>query len=527
MYIKKLHGPVIANLDEPLAETTSGKGRGVLIDGTYMFRSIRYGEAERFHQPRRVSPWEGIDPCISYKGVCPELDGPVSRDNFYLSHMWYRYDENCLHLNVWTKSMDKNAKKPVMVWLHGGGYAMGSAIELYSYDGENLCNFGDVVVVSVNHRLNVLGYLDLSKYGEEYANSGNAGITDLIEALRWVRDNIETFGGDPNNVTLFGQSGGGGKILSLMQTPAADGLYHKVSVQSAISEGIGMAGGDQKDSREMADLVLKNAGLPLTREGVKALEKLPMDELIKAANAAIAEGMAKDGDFFRHNFGPVKNEFMLGSQLIDGFRRENLNVPMIVGSVFGEFISNTDKPEKDGTSKNWWDEETRMRKLRERFGEKTDAIVEAFRQTYPEKNIADLLYLDTNCRRGILKYCEERSRVATAPIYNYLFNLEHAFNSGSIAFHGAELAYVFHNANYLEACYIPVVTERLQDQVAAAWVNFARTGNPSGWLAPDWEAVHDGNGACMVYDVESACRYHHDEELMHRLPPSGRIVVER
>ena len=156
-----------------------------------------------------------------------------------------------------------------------------------------------------------------------------------------------------------------------------------------------------------------------------------------------------------------------------------------------------------------------------------DSIIEAFRQAYPKKNIADLLYLDTHCRRGIFEYTEKRAAVAAAPIYNYLFTLEHTINSGSIAFHGAELAYVFHNADFLEASYIPGVTEKLQDQVAAAWVNFARTGNPSGGLAPEWKPVYDGNGACMVYDEESACLFGHDRELMKRLPPSGRIIVER
>ena len=528
MYIKKMNGPVIANLDEPVAETTSGKVRGVWTDGTYMFRSIRYGEAKRFHQPERAKPWEGIDPCIIYKGVCPELDAPVPSDNFYVPHMFYRYDENCLTLNVWTRSMDPDAKKPVMVWLHGGGYAMGSAIELYSYDGENLAAYGDVVVVSVNHRLNVLGYADFSKYGEEYENSGNAGIMDLIEALRWIRDNIRNFGGDPGNVTLFGQSGGGGKIMALMQTPAADGLYHKACIQSAVAETIGMAGMDQKNAGELADFVLKNAGLPLSREGVQALEKLPYDELAKAANAAIAEAveLAGDGDPFAHNFGPVANGFMLGSQTIDGFRPENLDVPLIVGSVFGEFSNNLAQVIGEDR-KNLWPEEVKNVYLQERYGDRKEALLEEFRKVYPEKNTADLLYIDTLFRRATLAYVEERSRVASAPVYNYLFNLEFSFNNGAIAFHNAEIPYVFHNADYLEALYIPEVTERLQDQMASAWVNFAKTGNPSNELMPEWVPVKDGNAACMVFDVNTECRFHHDEELLNRMPASLYVKPKR
>ena len=527
MYIKKMKGPVIANLDEPLAETTSGKVRGVWIDGTYMFRSIRYGNAERFHMPRRADAWEGIDPCIIYQGVCPELDAPVPSDNFYVPHMFYRYDEDCLTLNVWTRSMEKDAKKPVMVWLHGGGYAMGSAIELYSYDGENLAAFGDVVVVTVNHRLNVLGYLDLSEFGEEYVNSGNAGIMDLVEALKWVRDNIAGFGGDPDNVTLFGQSGGGGKIMSLMQTPAADGLYHKACIQSAVSEGIGMAGKDQRISRAITRLVLKHAGLPENLDGVHALEKLPYDELAKAANAALKEARESNAgeNPFAFGFDPVANEFMLGSQMTDGFRKENLQVPLMVGTVFGEFSNNLAFPSEHG-SKNWWDDELKKQLLKERFGEDTDTLIEAFGRAYPEKNCADLLYIDTMFRRGTLAYVNKRSEVSDAPVFNYQFNFEFPFNNGSIAFHNAEIGYVFHNADYLEAYYKPGVTEKLQDEVAGAWVSFARTGSPSRPELP-WEPVKNGNGACMVFDETSACRYHHDEELMKLLPKGQSIVPKR
>lgn len=528
MYIKKMNGPVIANLDEPLANTTSGKVRGVYIDGTYMFRSIRYGEAERFHSPRRAAKWEGVDPCIIYKGVCPELDAPVPSDNFYVPHMFYRYDENCLTLNVWTRSMATDRRKPVMVWLHGGGYSMGSAIELYSYDGENLAAFGDVVVVTVNHRINVLGYCDFSKYGEEYADSGNAGMEDIVEALRWIRDNITNFGGDPDNVTLFGQSGGGGKILSLMQMPMADGLYHKAIVQSAVSNGIGLAGMPQERAQSLADLVLECAGLPQTIEGVKALEKIPYDELAKAANAALAESARRSSGegIFMHHFAPVNNEFLLGDQMIDGFRTETLDIPLMVGTVFGEFSNNLAFTYGEG-SKNWWSEETKMEMLRERFGESTDAIVEEFRRTYPEKNIADLLYIDTMFRRGTLEFVDRRSHFSDAAVYNYQFNFEFPFNNGSIAFHNAEIGYVFHNADYLEAYYKPGVTERLQDQMAGAWVSFAYSGNPNHKLLPKWETVKNGNAACMIFDEECSCRYAHDKELLKLLPAVQRITPKR
>ncbi len=524
MYIKKLTGPVVANLDEPVAETTSGKVRGVMIDGTYMFRSIRYGSAERFHSPRRADHWEGVDPCIIYKGVCPELDAPVPSDNFYVPHMFYRYDENCLTLNVWTRSMDRNRRKPVMVWLHGGGYSMGSAIELYSYDGENLAAYGDVVVVTVNHRLNVLGYIDLSAYGEEYADSGNAGMEDIVEALRWIRDNIENFGGDPQNVTIFGQSGGGGKVLSLLQMPMADGLYHKAVIQSGVSEGMALSALDQDGARELADMVLKNAGLPLSIDGVKQLEKIPYHELAAAANAAIAEAAAASGSF-RH-FAPVCNQFLLDIGDGSGFRKETLNIPLMVGTVFGEFSNNLACKYGEG-SKNWWSDETKSKLLREKFGEEADKIADEFSRVYPEKNVADTLYIDTMFRRATLDFAVRRAELSDAPVYNYLFAFEFPFNNGSIAFHNSEIAYVFHNADYLEAYYKPGVTERLQDQVSGAWVNFAYCGNPNHKLLPKWDEVSGKDVPCMIFDEECRCEVNYDARLLELLPAGQRIVPVR
>ena len=211
MFPRKLKSQVICNIDEPIVETKAGKLRGLIADGTYIFRGIRYAEAERFHLPRPVRPWEGVKNAIAFGPVCPEESTPIARDQYYVPHYHHMQSEDCQYLNIWTRSVDREAKKPVMVWIHGGLFDTGSGIELYAYDGEELAAFGDVVVVSLNHRLNVLGFLDLSAYGEEYRYSGNVGMADIVEALRWVRENIAAFGGDPDNVTLFGQSGGGQK----------------------------------------------------------------------------------------------------------------------------------------------------------------------------------------------------------------------------------------------------------------------------------------------------------------------------
>ncbi|MBQ9046993.1 MAG: carboxylesterase family protein, partial [Solobacterium sp.] len=176
MYMRKLTSQVICNYEDPVAETTKGKVRGLKIDSTYIFRGIKYANAKRFHFPEEVEPWDGIKEAFQFGYVCSELNTPVPHDQYTVPHFFYPQNEDCQYLNIWTQSLNKDAKKPVMVWLHGGGWFSGSSVELLAYDGENLSAYGDVVVVSINHRLNVLGYLDLSEYGEEYKLSKNAGL---------------------------------------------------------------------------------------------------------------------------------------------------------------------------------------------------------------------------------------------------------------------------------------------------------------------------------------------------------------
>ena len=271
---------VIADSTKPIVETEQGKVRGYIRNGIFTFKGIPYGEdtggKNRFKPAKKAQPWTKLRSSMQYGSVCPQPD----RLGWKLDETAWLFGwddgvpgEDCLRVNVWSPGINDHKKRPVMVWLHGGGYTAGSGQELKSYDGEQLARNGDVVIVSLNHRLNVFGHLDLSAYGSEYAESANVGMTDIVLALQWVRDNIANFGGDPGCVTIFGQSGGGGKVCALTCMPSAEGLFHRTIVQSG-SLGHSLS---PEDSARTADAFLKQLGLDKSSLG--KLDDLPWREV--------------------------------------------------------------------------------------------------------------------------------------------------------------------------------------------------------------------------------------------------------
>lgn len=516
MYIRKLTRQIILDYGQAEVQTQAGMLRGVISDGTYVFRGIPYAQAERFHMPRPVQPWEGVREAIVYGNACPEIYTCIPHDQYTVPHYFTVQSEDCQYLNVWTQHLDKTAKKPVMVWFHGGGMMTGSGVEHYAYDGEELSKYGDVVVVTLNHRLNVLGFLDLSAYGEEYRYSGNAGIADLVAALQWIRDNIDGFGGDPDNVMIFGQSGGGSKVVSMLQSPKAAGLFHRACLQSG-----GMRKGPDMTtelSRKLASYVLEHLGI--TPDQVKKAETVHYDELALAADAA-SKRLAKETGM-RIMYGPVADmDFYFGHPFNTGFIEDTKNVPVMCGSVFGEFMNNFASPVGEG-SKNSWSEDYKSELLKQEFGEKTEQLVAAFRKAYPEKNTADLLFMDAGMRQGVLDFAKLRALFTEAPVFNFLFTLESPFNGGTVPWHNAEIPYAFHNAEYLEPSFIPGVTEKLQDIVSGAWVNFAKNGNPNGGVVPEWDRFETEKTQTMIFDRECRMAEGHDRELLE-LAPSRQV----
>ena len=486
-------------------ETKAGKLRGYQVDGTYIFQGIKYADAKRFQAPVPVKPWEGVKDALSYGYVCPLMNQEVPNGELMVPHRYWPMDENCQYLNIWTSSLDKNAKKPVMVWLHGGGFFAGSSIEQVAYDGENLCKTGDVVVVSLNHRLNILGYLDLSAYGEKYANSANAGNDDMVAALLWIRDNIERFGGDPDNVTLFGQSGGGMKVTCLLQTPAADGLFHKGVIQSGVLDKFGEP--ERTDAAPIIEALLAELGLGVSE--VEQLETIPYATLAQAYNK-VAPALAAAGEYVGTN--PIKNDFYMGDPREFGFTEHAKTIPLMIGTVFGEFAFGPGLENKYQLS----EDEIEVL-LEKKYGSLAKEMVPLFKAAYPDKNLGDLLVVDGLFRIPTVDYVKHRSVHTKTPIYSYLFTYEFPIEGGKPAWHCSEIPFVFHNTDKVAVCNIPGVSDRVEERMSSAWISFARYGNPNCSALPDWPASKPGDEATMIFDRNCEVRHNHDHALMEVL----------
>jgi para-nitrobenzyl esterase len=498
---------------EPVVQTRAGKLRGFQLDGIYTFHGIRYAEAKRFQAPGPVSPWEGVQDALSYGCISPLLDTPSPQGEVMIPHLFWPENENCQYLNIWSKSLDKSAKFPVMVWLHGGGYSAGSSIEQVAYIGDNLCQYGDVVVVTLNHRLNILGYCDLSSYGDKYKNSGNAGMADIVEALKWVRDNIAAFGGDPDNVTIFGQSGGGGKVTTLGQIPEAAGLFHRAVVMSGVVGGLI---NEIRDDRIVIGGILEE--LSLKEREVEKLETVPFVVLSRAVARVGRKLYAKEGINLGMRWAPVPNDYYVGDPLRVGFTRYAKKVPTMVGSVIAEFSFGVNSAGKHKLSPA-----ERRAKVVEKYGAYTDEAIELFKKAYPGKNEVDLLALDTMFRPAVLEYVEKKSQESSAPVYSYLFALDFDYDDGKPAWHCADIPFVFHNSDKIAICNIAGITEKLEEQVSGAYVNFAKTGNPAHPSLPEWPAFTGAKKATMIFDRQSRVGIDYDSALValakKALPP--------
>ena len=407
-----------------------------------------------------------------------------------------------------------------MVWLHGGGYSAGSGQELPSYDGTSLAFAEDVVVVSINHRLNVLGFLDLSAYGEKYAKSANAGLLDIVASLKWVRDNIAAFGGDPSNVTIFGQSGGGGKVTTLLATPCAKGLFHKAIVQS----GSMLRTMESKYSRKIGIATVRNLGLDAS--SIDKISEVPYGELLAAGEKAIAQVKAeadRDGvASFIFGWAPTVDGAVLPSQPFDPQAPAiSADIPMIIGTTRHEFSMTTYVP----ALRNAGREEV-IGILKGRYGEGTERFLELFAKAYPGSKPADMLDADFVFRPGAIEQALRKSLQGAAPVYMYMFNWESPVLDGILrSTHCMEIPFVFNNADrHASMTGGGAQAMELASKMSHCWAEFARCGKPSAEGLPEWEPFEAEKRAVMFFDNTCKMSYSHDKELMdfiRRYPTRG------
>ena len=497
--------------DRTVVETAAGKVRGCFLNDHYYFRGIPYADAKRYQMPTPVEHWDGVLDAVTYGPVAPTVNKPgvlglnaLTQEPLFGYRFWPE-DEKCQYINVWTKKPDPDAKRPVMVWVHGGGFSSGSSVEQMSYDGANLCRDGDLVVVSFNHRLNILGYLDLSDFGERYHNSGNVGMVDIIEALKWVQKNIAAFGGDPDNVTLFGQSGGGRKIRALMQMTAADGLYHRAIFQSGL-----LNQHDETESGEMNRLAARMTAekLGLTKETITEIETVPLEKLYQAYRDVNAE-FGKKGLFLGGAIGPAVNEYYPGLPTNVGFTEYAKTVPIMAGSVQAESVLYARKfyPYTESAEK-------RQELLTEMFGDKKDELIEAFEKAYPGSDLMDLYNLDYISRKSVLEHLDLKAEY-DAPCYCYLLTLHLNYFGGMPAYHGMCLPLVFGTTEYVDGTNEPDAVA-LSQKMHQAWINFATNGDPNGGDVPRWEPYTKENHRTMIFDKKCEMRGDFDKELIQK-----------
>jgi para-nitrobenzyl esterase len=508
---------VVASDAATVAETSAGKIRGFRRNGVYIFKGVPYGAStaggRRFMPPVKPEPWTGIRNALQYGRTCPSQDSAhfntdgrnlatSDEDAFVLHRGAFAAapGEDCLRANLWTPEINSSRKRPVMVYMHGGAFSGGSGHDLLAYDGECLARNHDVVVVTHNHRLNVYGYLNLGHLaGEEYASSANVGMLDIVAVLEWVRDNIENFGGDSGNVTIFGQSGGGGKVIALMAMPAARGLFHRAIVQS----GPFLRSLSPDYSGRLAELVIAELGLPKSQVG--ELQRIPVDRLSGAAAEAMKKMPAYKSSirqvYGEQDWGPTVDGRILPRHPFDPDAPEiSADVPLLTGSNLHEFVNGLDRPDANATGV-----EELNRLVREAFGERSKMIIDAYRRDYPQATPFGLYAtIAAACvRRPAFEQAIRKTALRAAPAYSYVYSWRTPVLDDRLgSFHACEIAFTFDNAEICDH-YSGGTPDAfvLSKQISTAWVSFARTGNPNHDGLPQWPKYTAEQRATMYFDT--------------------------
>lgn len=482
-----------------VAQTQYGKVRGFILRGIYNFLGVAYGAdtagKNRFMPPQKPEAWTDTRPALWWGNAAPQIMEKRYANTYasFVDH--WNYDdvsEDCLKLNIWTPNLDSQ-KRPVIVWLHGGGFVNGNAIEQDGYHGENISRLGNVVFCSVNHRLGALGYAHLAAAGG-HAASGNVGNLDIIAALEWVQSNISNFGGDPSNVTIIGQSGGGSKVTTLLNMPSAKGLVHKAVVLS----GGSLAGVSKEYAENLGKKILEEAGLAQGEIG--KLQQIPWREYIDIADRAVTKmaAEARRLNLTRGGFSPVAD----GNYLNEGafFSDKNhfsSDIPMIICSTFNE-----QSPSRTDASLEKISKDEVKEKIRPRFGDKSAEIVEAYAKNFPKAKPIELWSMIISNRKNAIALADAKASQQKSPVYLAWFGWQPPLFDGRMrAFHCDDICFWFYNTDLMLTHTGGGKRPRaLSEKMAKSFLNFVKTGNPNGGGLPQWKPYSSPNGETMILD---------------------------
>jgi para-nitrobenzyl esterase len=496
-----------------IVETTAGKVRGTIVEDAIAFKTIPYAAttaaANRFLPPKPPVPWTDVRDCTEFTGRAPQA-GLASVPRPELANFSGLPDpspetEDCLTVNVWTPGTDA-AARPVMVWFHGGAFAFGNA-NAPRLRGSRLAIRNDVVVVTVNQRLNIFGHLDLSEFGgSTYRHSGNAGTLDMIAALEWVRDNISAFGGDPANVTIFGESGGGAKVSTLLAMPRAAGLFHRAIIQS----GAAIRLRTRERALALTECVLQHLGSSAST--MQALQEVSVEQLLAAVGPAQqAIGPSPTPLLDRYPFGPVVDGDILPAHPFDLEAPEiSADIPLIIGDMKDETTSFL------ATNDLVWNRTLTEAQLRERVtalaGISTGRVLDLYGSLYPGLNPAERLIAittDSNFRFRSLVLAQRRAAKARGPVWMYSFEWETPVQGGKLkAPHALDVPFTFNTLDLTNATGNSAEAQVLSDAMSSVWASFARTGTPRHASIPDWPVYDRQTQATLILD--KTCRIEND-----------------
>ncbi|ATL48905.1 carboxylesterase [Chitinophaga caeni] len=498
--------------DIAVVQTDKGKVKGFIMRGIETYLGIPYAAdasgKNRFLPPQEHEAWEGIRPSVFYGNSAPQniYSRAATSYGAFIDHWNYdEISEDCLSLNIWTKAAKSGRNKPVLLWLHGGGYSQGNGIEQDGYHGENFTRYGDVVFCSLNHRLGAIGFSDFSAVDEKFKDSGNVGMLDILAALQWIQKNIANFGGDPNNVTIMGQSGGGAKVCTLASMPAAKGLIHKgVALSGSATHAI-----PKEYARQLGLYILKEAGLQAS--GMSTLQEMPWDEYLALSKRA-AEKLQRDKPEFgfrRGSFGPVADGHNLPAE--GYFSSPQPDIPVLFCSTFHEWSPSRTEPSLENITK-----EGVIEKLHPNYGDASTKIYEGYDAAFPGLKPIELWAMIVSNRKAVVEAANLKKKQGS-PVYMAWFGwCPPLFDGRMRAFHCLDISFWLLNTDLMITHSGGGAKPRaLSNKMAEALLQFMKTGNPACKSLPDWPEYTADKGSLMI--LNDTCKVADDPDRKARL----------